>query len=76
MSSELTEEFLKEEYSDEDWWVAQGYQNPEDVPVPDWHIAILEERRARYKNADTSKWRTWEEVERELLEKLAKPLKD
>lgn len=52
------------------------YVNNEYVTIPDWHMAIIEERMARYKDADTSKWRTWEEVERELLEKLAKPLTD
>ena len=53
-----------------------GYVNNEYVSIPDWHMAIIEERMARYENADTSTWRTWEEVEKELLEKLAKPLTD
>ena len=67
MSSELTEEFLKEEYSDEDWWVAHGYLKEEDIPVPDWHLAILEERMALYASEDITKWTTWEEFEKELF---------
>ena len=67
MSSELTEESLKDEYSDEDWWVAHGYLNEEDIPVPDWHIAILEERMALYASEDITKWTTWEEFEKELF---------
>ena len=70
MSSELTEQFLKEEYSDEDWWVAHGYLNEEDIPVPDWHIAILEERMTLYKSEDISKWPTWEEVRDELMREI------
>jgi len=66
MSSDLTEEYLSEE-----WWVDEGYANPEDVPVPDWHLAILEERMARYASEDVTKWRTWEEFEKELLDELA-----
>ncbi len=65
MSSESNEEY-----------VDQDYVNNEYVSIPDWHMAIIEERMARYKNADRSTWRTWEEFEKELLEKLSKPLKD
>ena len=71
MSSEATEEYLNEE-----WWLDEGYMSPDDVPVPDWHLAILEERMARYQTEDRSKWRTWEEVKKELLEELAKSLTD
>jgi hypothetical protein len=66
MSSELTEEYL-----DPDEPFDQNYVNTNYVKIPDWHMAILEERMARYENADTSTWRTWEEVEKELLDKLA-----
>jgi hypothetical protein len=40
------------------------------VTIPDWHRAILEERMARYRTEDKTKWRTWEEFEKELLNKL------
>jgi len=80
MSSELTEQFLDEEYVDEDYvdeeCVDENYVNNEVVEIPDWHMAILNERMERYRTADKSQWRTWEEVEKELLEKLAQPLKD
>ena len=74
MSSELTEEYLKEEYLDEPWWVAEGYQNPEDVPVPDWHIAILEERMARYKSEPVV-WIPWEEIKNELMQEVEDEIK-
>ena len=64
MSSELTQEYLNEE----EWWLEEGYASPDDVPVPDWHIAILKEREERYRTADKTKWKTWEEVEKELQE--------
>ena len=66
MSSELTQEYLNEE----EWWLEEGYANPEDVPIPDWHIEILEERMARYKSEDVTKWHTWEEVRDELMRKI------
>ena len=66
MSSELTQEYLNEE----EWWLEEGYANPEDVPIPDWHIEILEERMARYKSEDVTKWHTWEEVRDELMCKI------
>ena len=64
MSSELTQEYQNEE----EWWLEEGYASPDDVPVPDWHIAILKEREERYRTADKTKWKTWEEVEKELQE--------
>jgi len=70
MSSDLTEE-----YSTEEWWVEEGYASPEDVPVPDWHLAILEERMARYKSEDKTKWRTWDEVEKELTQEILDEIK-
>ena len=66
MSSEQTEEYLTEE-----WWREEGYENPEDVPVPDWHLAILKERMARYE-AEGTTWTPWEEVHEELVEQLRK----
>jgi len=67
MSSEPIEELLKEEYSDEDWWVAHGYENPDDIPVPDWHIAILQERMARYEK-EPVEWTPLEEFAKEIEE--------
>lgn len=66
----MSSEQLNEDNLDPD------YVNNEYVRIPDWHMAIIEERMARYQNADRSKWRTWDEFEKELLEKLSKPLKD
>jgi hypothetical protein len=72
MSSKLTEEYLTEE-----WWLEEGYANPDDVPVPDWHLAILEERMARYASEDVTKWTTWEEFEKELFAEFEeKEMKD
>ena len=70
MSSELTEEYLNEE----EWWLEEGYLNPEDVPVPDWHIAILEERMARYES-EPVEWIPWEEVEKELRQEIEDEIK-
>jgi hypothetical protein len=71
MSSELTEE-----YSSEDWWLEEGYASPEDVPVPDWHLAILKERMARYASEDVTKWTTWEEFEKELSAEIERGMND
>ena len=69
MSSELTEERFNEEYPEE-WWLAEGYASEHEVPVPDWHWAILEERMARYKS-EPVEWIPWEEVKKELMQKIA-----
>ena len=61
MSSELTEE-----YSNDEWWLDEGYTSQENVPVPDWHLAILEERMARYELEDKTNWTTLEEFEKEI----------
>ena len=61
MSSEPNEEYVDDDYV-----------NNEYVSIPDWHMAIIQERMERYRTADRTKWRTWEEVEKELLEKLRK----
>ena len=70
MSSELTDEYLSEE-----WWLDEGYASPEDVPVPAWHLAILEEREALYASEDQTKWRTWNEVEKELMQEILEEIK-
>ena len=75
MSSKPAEEYWKEEYSDDDWWVEHGYANPEDVPVPDWHLAILKEREALYASEDKTKWTTWEEFEKELMQEILEEMK-
>lgn len=74
MSSELAQKYLTEDYWDEQY-PDEDYLNL-DLPVPDWHIAILEERMARYANEDITKWTTWEEFEKELLAELEGDLKD
>jgi len=70
MSSDLTQEYLNEE----EWWIEDGYRRPEDVPVPDWHIAILEERMARYES-EPVEWIPWEEVRDELMQKVIEEIK-
>jgi hypothetical protein len=65
MSSELTQEYQNEE----EWWLEEGYSDPDDVPVPDWHIAILEERMARYES-EPVEWIPWEDVEKELIREI------
>jgi putative addiction module component (TIGR02574 family) len=42
---------------------------PEDVPVPDWHREVLEERLKAYQ-ANPTEGRPWEEIEEEILDKL------
>ena len=39
--------------------------NGDDVPVPDWHLAILEERMARYKSEQVE-WTPLEEFAKEI----------
>jgi hypothetical protein len=73
MSSELREKYLNEEYWDEEY-SDEDYANL-DLPVPDWHLAILEERMARYKSEDVTKWRSWEEVYEELMHKISEEIK-
>jgi hypothetical protein len=65
MSSKLTQEYLNEE----EWWLEEGYANPEDVPVPDWHLAVLEERMAQY-GVHFPDGTPWEELEKELMQKI------
>jgi putative addiction module component (TIGR02574 family) len=42
---------------------------PQDVPVPDWHREVLNERLEAYR-ADPNAGRPWEEVRNELQDKL------
>jgi hypothetical protein len=66
MSSELAEKFLNEDYWDEDY-PDEDYLNLNlDLPVPDWHLAILKERMERYRTADKTNWTTLEEFEKEI----------
>lgn len=64
MSSEPIEEYENEEYV-----------NNEYVTIPDWHRAILEERMARYRTEDKTKWRTWDELEKELMQEILEEMK-
>jgi putative addiction module component len=41
----------------------------DDEPVPAWHLEIIEERMARYEKEGFT-GRPWDEVKKELLEKL------
>jgi hypothetical protein len=41
----------------------------EDVPVPAWHLEVIEERMKAYR-ANPSEGKPWVEVRQELLEKL------
>lgn len=71
MSSDLTQEYLNEE----EWWIEEGYASQEDVPSPAWHLAVLEERMARYASEDVTKWRTWEEIRDESMRKIMEEMK-
>jgi putative addiction module component (TIGR02574 family) len=42
-------------------------ENPDDVPVPDWHRAIIQER---LQEAHSGPARPWSEVRAELQERL------
>jgi hypothetical protein len=64
----LTKELEKEEFT-------QDEIIDDDLPVPDWHLAILEERMRHYQPEDKTEWRTWEEVRRELLQEILEEMK-
>ncbi len=66
---ELTKEFEKEDLTQEE------IITEEDVLDPDWRLAILDERMARYETEDKTKWKTWEEVQRELLQEIFEEMK-
>ena len=42
-----------------------------EISVPDWHMEIVRERMARYER-DGMQGISWEELEKELLERLTK----
>ena len=44
-------------------------QSPEDIPVPEWHRQVLEERLARWRE-NPAEGKTWEEVKEIILGKL------
>ncbi len=75
MSSELTQE-NPEEYLDPDRPFDENYVNNNYVKIPDWHMAIIEERMARYQFEDKTQWTTWEEFEKELFAEDEGELKD
>lgn len=43
--------------------------HPEEIPVPDWHREVLEERMKAYR-ANPTEGKPWEEVRADLLDKL------
>jgi putative addiction module component (TIGR02574 family) len=45
---------------------------PEQVPIPEWHREILDERLKRYQ-ADLNNGRSWEEFEQEIISELNHP---
>ena len=45
---------------------------PEDVPFPEWHREIINERLAAHR-ATEDQGKEWEEVEREITAELSKP---
>jgi len=57
------------EYVQELWDLITS--RPEEVPVPDWHLEIIEERLARYRETG-EEGRPCEEFEREIFEQLKK----
>lgn len=42
---------------------------PDDLPIPDWHLQIVEERLAAHRN-HPEQVVTWEEAEKEILSRL------
>lgn len=42
---------------------------PQEIPIPDWHRELLEERLEAYR-ANPAEGTPWEEVREKLLEKL------
>jgi len=45
------------------------FAQPENVPVPDWHLQLLDERLAEY-DSDPAAGSSWEEVREEILLKV------
>jgi putative addiction module component (TIGR02574 family) len=44
--------------------------HPEDVPVPDWHLELIDESLAEYEADPESGNASWEEVREEILLKI------
>lgn len=42
---------------------------PEEIPVPDWHRRVLDDRLAAYR-ADPQEGKPWEEVREEVVRRL------
>lgn len=44
--------------------------DPNKVPVPEWHMEVLDERLAKYSDGagglKTDDWKTWEEIQEDL----------
>ena len=68
MTSDLTQEHLDEPFD-------ENYVNQSYVKIPEWHMAIIEERMARYESEGTE-WTPWEEFEKELFAENEGELKD
>ena len=64
MSSELP---TQEKISDEIF-------NDENRSIPDWHLAVLEERMARY-GVHFPDGKPWEELEKELMQEIAEEIR-
>lgn len=47
---------------------------PEDVPVPDWHREVINERLAAHRT-DAEQGKEWEEVEGEITAELTQQIK-
>ena len=59
------------EYVQELWDKITSRPESEPVKVPDWHLEIIEERLARYRE-NGMEGTPWEEFEKELIEQLNK----
>ena len=59
------------EYVQELWDRITSRPESEQISVPDWHLEILEERLARYRE-NGEEGTSWEEFEKELIEELKK----
>jgi hypothetical protein len=71
MSSELNQENPNPDEPFDENYVNNNY-----VTIPDWHMAIIEERMARYQFEDKTQWTTLEEFEKELFAEDEGELKD
>lgn len=49
--------------------------SPEEVPVPDWHLRVLDERLESYRSKPDA-GKTWEQVQEEIRRKVRKPQSD